>query len=122
MHKILLCLVCWVASMLLPSCENLGSHSLNLRLQVAFDSTAIQVTNPTQATYFRTQVEVNDAFAAALGTIGPGAHYRLPLDSLQNERGQRLSPRVQLDRITCYAQDSAGNYDVIILDPMPTRR
>lgn len=109
-----------VASVVLPGCGNLGSHSLNLRLQVRLDSTALYISNPTQATYFRTQVEVNDTFAAAVGTIRPGGQYRLLLDSLRSEQGKRL--RGQLHRVTCYAQDSVGNYDALILDPVPISR
>ena len=113
---------CMAAALLLPGCGNLGSHSLALRLQVAFDSTAIRIHNPTRATYYHTQVEVNDAFAAALGTIAPGGHRQLSLDSLRNDRGQGLSRRAQLERLTLYAQDSVGNYDALILDPGPAGR
>ncbi|AII54514.1 MULTISPECIES: hypothetical protein [Hymenobacter] len=110
------------AALLLPGCGNLGSHSLTLRLQVAFDSTAIRIHNPTRATYYHAQVEVNDAFAAALGTLAPGAHRRLSLDSLRTDQGQGLSREVQLERLTLYAQDSVGNYDALILDPVPAGR
>lgn len=121
MYKIhFLILTCLAISFLLTSCGNLGSHSLNLRLQLAFDTTAIYIHNPTRATYFRTQVEVNDAFACSLGTLQPGVRYRLPLDSLRNDQGQRFSPRIPLDRLTCYAQDSIGNFDALIIDPVST--
>lgn len=110
------------AALLLPGCGNLGSHRLALRLQVAVDSTAIRIHNPTRATYYHAQVEVNDAFAAALGTLAPGAHRRLSLGSLRNDQGQGLSRRAQLERLMLYAQDSVGNYDALILDPVPAGR
>jgi hypothetical protein len=47
----------------LPGCrQKLGSHSLRLRLQVALDSAALKVANLSGATYYRTEVDVNDAF------------------------------------------------------------
>lgn len=101
--------------------KKLGSHSLRLRLAVALDSTAIAVTNPSGQTYYRTEVDVNDAFRWQLGTLPPGARRSLRLGSLRDGAGQRLTRRTRIDEIWCYAQDSAGNFDAFTLHPAPHR-
>lgn len=95
--------------------KKLGSHSLRLRLQVALDSTSLTLTNPSGVTYYRTEVDVNDAFRWELDTVPPGARRVVRLDSLRDGAGQHLSHRTRVDALWCYAQDSAGNFDAFTL-------
>jgi hypothetical protein len=101
--------------------KKLGSHSLRLRLRVELDSTALTVINPSGATYYRTEVDVNDAFRWHPGTLPPGARRTIRLDSLRSILGQRLSRRMQIADIWCYAQDSAGNFDAFTWHPTKKR-
>ena len=122
-ERTLYCLLMWaVAAWALAGCgKKLGSHSLNLRVQVALDSATLSITNPSRATYYRTEVDVNDAFRWELDTLQPLARYTIRLDSLHDGAGQHLSPRVRIDNIWCYAQDSVGNFDAFTLHPAPNR-
>lgn len=102
----------------LPGCRNkLGSHSLRLRLQVALDSTALTVTNPSRTTYYRTEVDVNDAFRWHPGTLPPGSHRTVRLNGLRSRLGQRFSRGTRIADLWCYAQDSAGNFDAFTWHP-----
>ncbi|MCI1189778.1 hypothetical protein MON38_20335 [Hymenobacter sp. DH14] len=101
--------------------KKLGSHSLRLRLQVAVDSATLTVVNPSKATYYRTEVDVNDAFRWELGTLRPQTRRIIRLDSLRDGAGKHWSPRVRVDAIWCYAQDSAGNFDAFTQPPTPNR-
>jgi len=99
------------AGALLTGCGNIGSHSLPLRLAVARDSTTLHVTNASRTTYYRTTLDVNDAFGWAVGTLPPGAHRTIPLTSLHDGQGRRYTRRTLLTEISAYAQDSAGNFN-----------
>lgn len=116
------CLLLAVAVGGLGGCKKkLGSHSLRLRVRVAVDSATISVVNPSRATYYRTEVNVNDAFRWELGTVLPWSRRTIRLDSLHDGAGQHLPRQTRIDDIWCYAQDSAGNFGAFTLHPTSDR-
>jgi len=105
------------AGALLTGCGNIGSHSLRLQLSVVLDSTALHVTNVSRTTYYRTTLDVNDAFGWAVGTLPPGAHRAIQLTSLHDGQGRGYTRRIQVAEISAYAQDSAGNFNGFSWNP-----
>ncbi|TFZ62365.1 hypothetical protein E4631_25285 [Hymenobacter sp. UV11] len=101
--------------------KKMGSHSLRLRLQVAVDSATLTVVNPSKATYYRTEVDVNDAFRWELGTLRPQTRCTVRLDSLHDGAGQHLPCQTRIDDIWCYAQDSVGNFNAFTQHLSPNR-
>lgn len=117
------CLLCLAAGgMALAGCGNAGSHSLQLRLAVAMDSSSLKIRNLSRATYYRVDVDVNDAFRWRVDTLAPGAYRTVRLDSLRNWAGRRLTRRTLVEDIWCYAQDSAGNFGGFTWYPTVKRR
>lgn len=98
------------AGIALAGCGKTGAHTLALRLTVALDSSSLVIRNPSGMTYYRTEVDVNDAFRWHVDTLAPGARRTVRLDSLRDGAGRRFTSRTPVADIWCYAQDSAGNF------------
>lgn len=97
-------------SLALMGCGKTGAHTLELRLTVALDSSSLVVRNPSGMTYYRTEVDVNDAFRWHVGTLTPGTRRSVQLDSLRDGAGQHFNGHTPVADLWCYAQDSAGNF------------